>query len=128
MKRIAIATLSLASGIANASMAIVIPHDASGHIGQNIKIESMYQYRIDNNSNTPQMYVGFEELEVNGKSQKHPLSFTVGPYSTKSENGDFISFGYTPTEAGNYKIHSSIKINGMNGAAHNFNSTLSVTR
>jgi len=126
-KFIAIASITIAAPLAHASMAIAIPQSTSGKVGQNINIASMYQYRIENNTSSFQNYVGFEELEVNGKKQQRPINFGLPAHGSKGSNGDMVSFGYTPTGTGTFKIRSSIKIMGMNGAAHNASADLKVT-
>lgn len=121
-----VAGISMGASIAEASMAVAIPKNSSGKVGHNIQISSMYQYNIQNNTSSYQNYVGFEKLEVNGKVQKRPISFSLPPHGSKRANGDMITFGYTPINVGNFTIRSSIQIMGMNGAAHNAHATLQV--
>ena len=133
MKALKLASLVMVTGIsmgvslANASMALAIPKDASGKVGHTISISSMYQYNIENNTSSFQNYTGFEELEVNGKKHQNPINFSLPAYGRKQVNGDMISFGYMPDQVGDSIIRSSIKIMGMNGSAHNAHSTLTVS-
>ncbi len=126
-KMLMIAGISLGTSSAFASMALAIPRDSSGSVGQNIVVSSMFQYSIDNNTTSFQNYVGFEEVEVQGQKVSRPINFSLPAHGSKRVNGDIVSFAHPSTQVGDFTIRSMIKIMGMNGAVHSAHSTLHVT-
>lgn len=118
--------MSMSIPIFAESIALAIPENSLGKVGQNIVIRSKYQYFIENTSSSYQDYIGYEELLVDNKKYKNPLKFSLPPHDYISKGSDYLSFAYHAVKPGNFKIRSSIKIEGFNGAAYSGHSELKI--
>lgn len=104
-----------------------LPQNAHGKVTENITITSLYRYKLVNDTSDYHHYNGYEEIEINGKTHKRDLSFSVPPRGGKVENQDTLKFNYKPNKVGTFKIRSHIKILGPRGVAHNASADLKVT-
>lgn len=117
-KLLAIAAIMVMANIAHAhSTALAVVQNASGNVGQNIKVYAQFTYTIENPTNSYQNYVGEETIEVNGHRYKNPISFSLPPHGmTKKSDPGVLNF--KASQAGDFKSTARIVIAGNVGAAH----------
>ena len=79
--------------------------NASGSVGQTIKIKTYHSFSVKNDSNQTKNYLVAETCEVDGKKYKKGWGFTLAPHDSKgfSENA---YLDYPANRTGSWKIES----------------------
>src|SRR5574338_1582778 len=78
--------VALVMGLSNLSYAHskaqAVIQNASGYVGQNIRVLAQFNYTIENPTNAYQNYAGEETIVVNGHRYRETLIFSLPPYGS----------------------------------------------
>ncbi len=98
--------------------------NASGSVGQTIKIKTYHSFNVYNNSNETKNYLVAETCEVDGKKYKKGWGFSLPPHGSKgfSENA---YLDYPANRQGSWRIDSSTCV-ANSGACSFDHATLNV--
>lgn len=98
--------------------------NASGSVGQNIRVKTYHSFNVNNNSNETKNYLVAETCKVNGKEYKKSWGFSLTPHGNKSFSENAY-LDYPANERGSWKIESMTCV--ANSSACSFDhATLSV--
>lgn len=125
LKLLSLIALSAISLQANANSAMAIPHNASGHVGDKIRIEAQHIFDITNDTDRMQSYIVMERITVNGKEYKKGWGFNLG-MRHKRHFDETIGFAYYPDQVGEFKIEAETSVAGYPSVVNKGYATLKV--
>jgi|GEM_PF-4384989 hypothetical protein len=79
--------------------------NASGSLGQTIKIKTYHSFNVTNDSGSMKNYLVAETCKVNGKEYKKGWGFSLPPHGNKSFSENAY-LDYPANERGSWKIES----------------------
>ena len=99
--------------------------NASGTVGQTIKIKTYHSFNVTNNSGETKNYMVAETCGVDGKSYKKSWGFSLAPHAKKSFSEDAY-LDYRANRAGSWKIESMTCVANSNACSKD-HATLTVS-